>query len=107
MEVIMAINTTDSRASKGLSKNEAVELFKMIQKHQKTFSVIGGKFEESSLENLPNKGKVNFWIKLIEESNGISIPIARHILSRMGFNPKGKDVASINKAFEEAMSKVK
>ena len=98
----MAINTTATNNSKGMSKDESKKLFIALVSAKKSFNVIGGCFEESSLDRLPKTGKVEFWLKVVEEKNGIPIPIIRHLLSRLGFNPNGKTIADINKAIETA-----
>ena len=100
----MAINTETSQASKGFSKEESKRLLILLNNHKTTFHVVGGQFEKCKLSLLPNKGKVERWLSLIEEVKGIPIPIARHLLSRFGYNPSGKDVASINEAFKTAIA---
>jgi hypothetical protein len=100
----MSINTTMSQASKGFSKDEAKRLLILLNNHKTSFPVVGGWFEESRLDKLPEKGKAEKWVSLIEKAKGIPIPIARHLLSRFGINPDGKDTASINRAFEKAIA---
>ena len=90
------------KAGNGLDKAEAKKLFLSLMQNKKAFDVVGGHYRECKIASWPQKGKVEHLISLVETLGAIPVPLARHFLSVLEFDPSDQSVNEIKAAIVRA-----